>query len=292
MEDLAARTRLARATLEALETDDFAALSETVYVRGYYRKCSKALGLSEAELLQRYEMAGGPRQSPPPTKLLLAGGGGSGEEISRGSRGSSNSWLWLIALVIGVVLAVFALWRVRGSLSKAGAAPAPGAVVLPAPPPGAGPAEAPSPAPSGSLAPANATPGAAAPVTVPQSSTSSNQGAASAAGLTPSAGVAPAEDHASAAANAAPAPTPAPADGDLALTFTGSSWVQVKDSTGKMLLNGMVEAGDTQVVSGHPPYAIELGNAPAVQVHFHGGLVDFKSQIRKNQTAHLQVPAS
>jgi cytoskeleton protein RodZ len=53
-EDLAGQLKLAKGTLEALERDDFAALSEPVYVRGYYRKIAKVLPVAENELINAY----------------------------------------------------------------------------------------------------------------------------------------------------------------------------------------------------------------------------------------------
>eukprot|EP01035_Chromulina_nebulosa_P066911 gene66911-91629_t len=71
IEELAVQTRLARPTLEALESDDFSTLHEAVYVRGYYRKCAKVLKLPEAELIGAYDKLLGPKAPPLPTKLLL-----------------------------------------------------------------------------------------------------------------------------------------------------------------------------------------------------------------------------
>jgi cytoskeleton protein RodZ len=79
VEELAAATKLARPTLEALERDDFNALQEAVYVRGYYRKCAKILGLNEAELVAVYQNRVVPKRPDPPAKLRLASGTEIGE---------------------------------------------------------------------------------------------------------------------------------------------------------------------------------------------------------------------
>lgn len=96
-EDLAGQLKLAKGTLEALERDDFAALSEPVYVRGYYRKIAKVLPVAEADLINAYNA----RLKPAPTaaplrRLPLAGGVAAG--TSRHSRGPG------IGLVVGVVV--------------------------------------------------------------------------------------------------------------------------------------------------------------------------------------------
>ena len=68
LEDMAAHTKLARQTLDALERDDYQALLEPVYVRGYYRKCAKVLELSEKALLQAYEARVVQKMPEPPAK--------------------------------------------------------------------------------------------------------------------------------------------------------------------------------------------------------------------------------
>jgi cytoskeleton protein RodZ len=110
-DELAAQLRLSRATLDALEHDDFAALSEPVYVRGYYRKCAKFLHLSEAELLSAYDRVAVRRAPLAPTKLLLAGnsdGGRSGIDMRLVS--------WGVGIAVVVAIGVFALHK-RGDLS-------------------------------------------------------------------------------------------------------------------------------------------------------------------------------
>ena len=86
--ELAGLTKLAPATLEALERDDFSVLNEPVYVRGYYRKCAKALSMSEQELLSAYEKLVAPRAPAAPTKLLL-GSSNTGSSLKKNRRGLS-----------------------------------------------------------------------------------------------------------------------------------------------------------------------------------------------------------
>src|SRR3546814_1939496 len=74
VDDLAGQTKLARTTVEALERDDFGALLEPVYVRGYYRKCATVLGVDEKALIAAYSSRVAQRVPPAPTKLRLAYG--------------------------------------------------------------------------------------------------------------------------------------------------------------------------------------------------------------------------
>jgi cytoskeleton protein RodZ len=119
-EDLAGQLKLAKGTLEALERDDFAALSEPVYVRGYYRKIAKVLPVAENELINAYNARLKPPQSTPAMRRLpLAGGVAAG--ASRNARGPG------IGLVIGAVILVgvlIALMTREPPRRLAGAGPA------------------------------------------------------------------------------------------------------------------------------------------------------------------------
>lgn len=105
-DDLAGQLKLAKGTLEALERDDFAALSEPVYVRGYYRKIAKVLPVAEAELINAYNARTKPAPAAAPLRRLpLAGGVAAGS--SRHARGPGVG-LVLAGLVALVVLIAFA----------------------------------------------------------------------------------------------------------------------------------------------------------------------------------------
>ncbi|MDP6943048.1 MAG: helix-turn-helix domain-containing protein [Myxococcota bacterium] len=54
VEDVARVTRISRATIEALEADDRAALPAEVYVRGFTRNIASILGLDPQELLRTH----------------------------------------------------------------------------------------------------------------------------------------------------------------------------------------------------------------------------------------------
>lgn len=102
-EDLAGQLKLAKGTLEALERDDFAALSEPVYVRGYYRKIARVLPVAESELINAYNARTKPAPVAQPLRRLpLAGGVAAG--TSRHSRGPGIGLI--VAGVIGIGIAI------------------------------------------------------------------------------------------------------------------------------------------------------------------------------------------
>src|SRR3546814_14083788 len=111
VDDLAGQTKLARTTVEALERDDFGALLEPVYVRGYYRKCAKVLGVDEKALIEAYSSRVAQRVPQAPTKLRLA----SGSELGASSR-LPMAMAMLFVIIANVVCAF--LWWVRGGTTK------------------------------------------------------------------------------------------------------------------------------------------------------------------------------
>jgi cytoskeleton protein RodZ len=67
----------------------------------------------------------------------------------------------------------------------------------------------------------------------------------------------------------APAAPEGPMD-ELVLTFSGSSWVEVVDVTGRRLAFRMGADGDVLRLRGLAPFDILLGNAPNVAIDYNG----------------------
>lgn len=259
-EDLGGQLKLAKGTLEALERDDFAALSEPVYVRGYYRKIAKLLPVPEKDLIAAYNARSKPvRAAMPvtPSRIPLAGGVAAGA-----SRHSVGPGLGLIGLAIIAIVIVLFLVMEREPTHR---------VVAAGPGPAAAPAEsaAPAPAPQDS-APAETPAALSAPATAP----------AQAAATPPPPPARPAQSET----------VPAVAN-QLVLSFSESSFVRIEDNRGKTLAIGLVRAGERQVLDGVPPYTVFLGNAKNVKVFFNGQPVDFSAHVNaQNDTARFMVP--
>lgn len=281
IEELATQTRLTRAVLEALESEDFSTLNEAVYVRGYYRKCAKVLKLSEAELIGAYDKLLGPKAPPMPTKLML-GGGGSTMGSMRGSTGRRSSGpslplVLVIALAIGVGIwfAVHDAGRLVPSMvleipaASSSAAPAIEPRPEPAPAAAAG-LEAQPPVPASEFA---------APTPVLKEATQLGITTA----LTPAAaGEVPPP--------AAVSPAVSAAAGALIMDFRSNSWVRIEDADGQLLLSGTVHAGDHQVLRGRTPYSLFIGYAPGVTIEFDGKPFDLAPHIRQNSTVRISLP--
>ncbi|HSW12152.1 MAG TPA: helix-turn-helix domain-containing protein [Solimonas sp.] len=264
LDDLAGVTKLSYGTLEALERDDYSALLEAVYVRGYYRKCAKVLELSEKTLLEAYQNRVVQKQPEPPAKLRLA----SGADLGSASRLPVT--LAIAAAVIAVVVcAIF--WVARSNTGQ------PPQQVQEVPTTPAAPLEQMTTPATAAPATEPVLPAAADPTTPAVADPATAPAAAPAVPATPPAAVAPA--------------TPAAATTAAAVfSFTATSWVRVDDAQGKTVFNGLAQAGDSHALSGALPLNVFLGNAPAVTVQFNGQPVDTTGFRRSNNTARFTLP--
>ncbi|RLJ62879.1 helix-turn-helix domain-containing protein [Sulfurisoma sediminicola] len=88
---------------------------------------------------------------------------------------------------------------------------------------------------------------------------------------------------------APPAATVIPPDmRQLILTFSDKSWVEIKDSSQRVILSGEFSAGDRQVANGKPPFQLWVGRASAVRVQDGDREVDLKPHAR-DEVARLTV---
>jgi cytoskeleton protein RodZ len=68
----------------------------------------------------------------------------------------------------------------------------------------------------------------------------------------------------------------------LRLRFTGPSWVEVKDTEGKVLLSQHAGAGVEHVVEGTPPFYVVIGDAGRVAVEVRGETYELAQHTRQN----------
>jgi cytoskeleton protein RodZ len=252
---------------------------EPVYVRGYYRKCAKVLGIAEKDLVDAYEAVVAPRAPEAPAKLRLA----SGSELGSGSR-LPLALAMGAALIAVVVLSL--IWFARGEVNHVPTLPE--AAKVDATTPVENKTEATVADPAASGAPAATTPDvsvtpAAVPV-VPAPATTP----------APAVAVAPAPAAVAPVAPRAAAPGTAPAvtsvgTASLTLRFNITSWARVDDASGKTLLNGLIRAGEKQTWTGPAPFAVFLGNAPGVTVDVNGKVIDLTKYTAQNNTARFSA---
>jgi cytoskeleton protein RodZ len=65
----------------------------------------------------------------------------------------------------------------------------------------------------------------------------------------------------------------------MRLSFEGESWVEVKDSRGKLLLSRINPRGTQQVLHGKPPFSLKIGNAAEVKLVYNNKPVDLAPYI-------------
>ena len=258
LEDFAAQTKLAVATLQALEADDFAALLEPVYVRGYYRKCARLLGLSEEGLIAAYNARVKQAQPQTPARIRLSAG-------SVESRSGLGRVLGLVIMAIIIGLLAY-LWFMRSTTDPLATStevqrvPDVAITTTPAVTAMARPASEPEPEPTD----------APAETTAPAAATS---------------------EPATGAATGAAADALARGGLTLNLQFRETSWVRINDAEGRALMNGLMNGGTAQTVKeGTPPLSVFFGNAPGVVLEFNGQPVDLGPYTQSNRTARLTLP--
>lgn len=75
-------------------------------------------------------------------------------------------------------------------------------------------------------------------------------------------------------------PAPRPGMRQLIFSFDGSSWVEVRDATGRTLHSQMNEKGTTQVIEGRPPFHVVVGSAAHVRLQYNDQPVDLRPHTR------------
>ncbi len=246
---VAQQLKLAPRQVKALEDDNFAALPGRTFVRGFVRNYARLLRLDTATVLAALpEGDSAPSLNQPslaPTPRAMG-------EIPADAQSKPGSARWAIPLALVAIVAIAAVYEWTRNVPEAprGASDAKsGAIATPVP-------TQPLPAPAFD---------AAAPALVAAAPTTTAPVAAEPA-RTVSAVVAPA----------------APGNAPMVLVFRGSSWVEVKDSRGAILLSTMGFPGATHAVDGIAPLEVVIGNAEAVAVTLRGDALDLTPHTRQN----------
>ena len=222
-----------------LESNDFGALGAPVFVKGHLRRYAASLGLDADEILGAYERSKQQLGEPtlvPKSRLEMAP-----------VRGRPR-WPWVVGGIVTFLVAAILIAYV----SENG---------LPG------------------MRPATET---TAPLDEDRADASGSAGAASGAASSTSPPGQPAGEATSAtsgpadaAAVAAAAPTgPAPAAGpgqvSLQLKFSGDSWVEIFDGSGKAVLYDLGKAGSERTVTATAPLSVTLGNGTVVGIAVNG----------------------
>jgi cytoskeleton protein RodZ len=252
---VAQQLKLAPRQVTALEEGDFAGLPGRTFVRGFVRNYARLLRLDSNVVLNALPEAIAPATLDYPS--LAPTPRPMGElPAETHARPSAARWAIPVALVAVVtVAAVYEIARPPAEQPRSSRVdkPAPAAVLAP---------------PVTDTAPGNAT------TALPNPLVGTDDKAAA---VPDSAGGRSANEPAVAAVPAADA-----ADVPIVLTFLGTSWVEVRDGTGTLIVSVTGNAGGTQAVSGRAPFDVVLGNAAAVNVSWLGKAFDTAPFTRQN----------
>ncbi|NMV36702.1 helix-turn-helix domain-containing protein [Ralstonia insidiosa] len=312
VEDLATRLKVAPGKLLAVEAADVSALPDMTFAKGLIRAYARVLQVDVDDQLVRLNARA------PVANIGLRPEGGLGESFSdKPSFSKRRGGGWLIGLVVAVVVAGGALagmdrlkqWFAAQTAATQTAEPAAKEIApteqQPAP---AEAAQAPAPAqtetPAASLptpltpvAPAAPASGVVtAPLTPPPTLPRSDNGnGAAPAPVADAVSAKPAVVNVDAPAAIAPNEAAKPAEsatGNSAVSvrFSGASWFEIKDKSGKTLASGLAKEGDARDLTGTPPFKVTFGNAEAVESLTVGGAsVDIQKYAR-NRVARATLP--
>lgn len=251
--DVARSLRLSVRQIEAIEADDFDRLPGKTFLRGFVRNYAKLLNIDPEPLLEACQQtATQPRTqshaiSVPPGEVEIS--------ASRGQRTFSGNhpspWLKYAPVVFVVALLGWVAFEFLGGnnantvvVKSTGEAGENSMAVPLNLPPAQNPAQGEQTPPAPQEAPAAPTP-------------SHNEGSAPAAPQ--------------AASQDAAIPQGA---AKVKLTFSGESWIDLKDKSGRTIFKQTGQAGNEQVISGTPPLALTVGKAVNVKVYYNEQLVD------------------
>ena len=250
--------------IEALESDRFAELGASVYVRGHLRRYADFVGEPGAELVNLYSARAEAR--PPPPDLT---------QIPQAERHSDPRRLVtpLVGLGCALVLALAIWWVLAGSgpATPASTSPASGAAATSSETTSASPAATAAAPASVPPAPVASTPNNALPA---RTTTQAPANSAAAQATTPREEAAPARET------------------RLRLELSNESWVEVYDSRGQRLYYDVAGAGSVQSISGRPPLRVVLGNAGAVAVQVDGQPRDIPSNALDGEGARFVINRS
>lgn len=326
IDDLSDRTRLTENVLLQVESDNFQALGEPVYARGYYRKCGEALGLNGERLVEAYEHHSGTGSPVPvieqrPSIAYRDGPGKTALGMAIGLMailfGLSGLWLWEDDAEHSTPVV---------AVTQSDVEPAPSAVLASSQPEQSEPPEVPVAMQSTMQ---DATPSAVDGEEIESAQEGDPKGSAlttnsAELGAEPEGTLLPeaqagefdqqqvAEDPNTKVASQpivllprwgkqAPVELASVSQGRVAAPEStaplmieiegGEAWVEIYAQSGERLLYKLLQAGSVREVRSAAPYRFELGRADHVRVRLNGRYVDISSQIRSDARASFWLDA-
>jgi len=260
VEDVALQLKLAPRQVAAIEREDFASLPGRTFVRGFVRNYARLLKLDVDATLAALPADGAAALDRPSLAATTRAIG----ELPSERAARPGVAKWAIPLVLIAIVAVAAIYEFSRPPSPAPASTAP--AVVHAPPPAAEPAP-PSPTP----ATATEVQTGSAPPALPASTSTTPLPNPVATGST-----------APAVATASPPPVAQGAPNHLDVRFHGTSWIEVRDRSGSVVLSMTGNDGASRELTVAPPGEITVGNVAAVEASWRGRRLDLAAQAKQN----------
>ena len=85
---------------------------------------------------------------------------------------------------------------------------------------------------------------------------------------------------------------PPPGIDSLNFSFTGKSWISVRDATGQELVYGLKNAGQAVTVTGQAPFSINIGNVHVTSLSRNGRSVNLKQYARGEIASFRLAPVA
>lgn len=259
--------------LEALESDRYDLLPDAVFVRALAASVCRTLKIDPQPVLDRLPQTAAPR--------LIRDSDGINAPFRAPRDGSTPGWLEqlskpVILSVFGLLLGALVLILLPRMQQEEGAAPEarieetrsplPESAGLPAPEGAA------TPAPIASTAPPR-------PAVTPASLPVAGAAASVSAPAVVSVPTAPAAET---------APTTVPAGGIVSFRTKASSWVEVTDAKGVVVLRKLMAAGESGAASGAFPLQVTVGRVDVTEMQVRGKPFDLRP-VSKDNVARFEV---
>lgn len=264
VQDVALQLRLAPRQVTAIERDDFASLPGRTFVRGFVRNYARLLKLDVDAILAALPGDGAAALDRPSLAATTRAIG----ELPSERAARPGVAKWAIPLVLIAIVAIAALYEFSRPPAPVATTPP----AAPAPPPAAEPSPSASPAPQ-----ADAQPGGPPPVSLAGTSTTSLPNPVAAGATAANSAPAPA-----APSPAAASPATQGAPNQLNVRFHGTSWIEVRDRSGNIVLSMTGNDGTSREIAIASPGEITVGNVAAVEASWRGRRLDLATQSKQN----------
>ena len=266
IEALAVALKVPVSKLEALESNNFGLLSDTVFLRALASSVCRTLKLDPASVLSLLPQSQAPRLIPERTDINTpVKTAGKTFVSTKSSRHSS--WLTASVLLLLAGAAAVFYWPAGYQPWDAWRTKQIPVAAVPA-------------------APEPVSPDAATVSVLPTSPSATTVSESVSVGIQMSASQ-PSSSVAQAAAPvtlqpADPAVAPESVNVPLMVRTRGESWVQVRDASGRVVFEKKMVQGDSAPVSGVLPFSVVVGRADVTDVYVRGKLFELNSVSREN----------